>query len=62
MVTQSGKLREGAKDIFEARIFHATHPDGTPVESYITLTSEAGASAFVPAPPTTVSLIESMRF
>ena len=42
VVTQSGKLREGAKDIFEARIFHATHPDGTPVESYI-LTSEAGA-------------------
>ena len=30
------------KDIFEARIFHATHPDGSPVESYI-LTSEAGA-------------------
>jgi hypothetical protein len=42
VVTQSGKLREGARDIFEARVFHATHPDGTPVESYI-LTSEAGA-------------------
>lgn len=42
VVTQSGKLREGARDIFEARIFSAKHPDGAPVESYI-LTSEAGA-------------------
>lgn len=42
VVTQSGKLRDGARDIFEASIFHAKHPDGTPVESYI-LTSEAGA-------------------
>lgn len=42
VVTQSGTLRDGARDIFEATIFHAKHPDGTPVESYI-LTSEAGA-------------------
>ena len=35
VVTQSGKLREGARDIFEARIFSAKHPDGAPVESYI---------------------------
>ena len=42
VVTQSGNLRDGARDIFEARIFNAKHPDGSPVESYI-LTSEAGA-------------------
>ena len=42
VVTQSGKLRPGARDVFEARVFSATHPDGSPVESHV-LTSEAGA-------------------
>ena len=41
IVTQSGNA--GADhDVFEANVFHAKHPDGTPLESYI-LTSRTGA-------------------
>jgi len=41
VVSQSGNA--GAKyDLFEARIFHALHPDGSALEAYI-LTSHAGA-------------------
>jgi hypothetical protein len=41
IVTRSGNA--GAEhDIFDARIFHAKHPDGAPLESYI-LTSNTGA-------------------
>ncbi len=42
VVSQSGEHRPPANDLFQARVFSATHPDGTPVETYV-LTSEAGA-------------------
>lgn len=40
VITQSGK--ESSPDILDARVFHATHPDGSPIEAYI-LTSRTGA-------------------
>ncbi len=43
VVSQSGEHRPPANDLFQARIFSAVHPDGTPVETYV-LTSEAGAA------------------
>ena len=43
VVSQSGEHRPPANDIFQARVFSAVHPDGTPVETYV-LTSEAGAA------------------
>jgi len=43
VVSQSGEHRPPANDLFQARIFNAVHPDGTPVETYV-LTSEAGAA------------------
>ncbi len=43
VVSQSGEHRPPANDLFQARVFSAVHPDGTPVETYI-LTSEAGAA------------------
>lgn len=42
VVSQSGEQRPGSPDLLAARIFRATHPDGTPVETCI-LTSDAGA-------------------
>jgi hypothetical protein len=42
IVTQSGNAGLD-HDIFEARVFHEKHPDGTPLESYI-LTSRTGAA------------------
>jgi len=42
VVSQSGEHRSPANDLFQARVFSATHPDGSPVETYV-LTSEAGA-------------------
>jgi hypothetical protein len=42
VVSQSGEHRPPANDLFQARVFSALHPDGTPVETYV-LTSEAGA-------------------
>lgn len=42
VVSQSGEHRPPANDLFQARLFSALHPDGTPVETYV-LTSEAGA-------------------
>lgn len=43
VVSQSGEHRPPANDLFQARIFSAVHPDGSPVETYV-LTSEAGAA------------------
>lgn len=42
VVSQSGEHRPPARDLFEARIFSAKHPDGSPVEVHV-LTSETGA-------------------
>ncbi len=42
VVSQSGEHRPPANDLFQARVFSARHPDGTPVETYV-LTSVAGA-------------------
>jgi riboflavin biosynthesis pyrimidine reductase len=41
IVTQSGNAGVD-HDVFDARVFHAKHPDGNPLESYI-LTSHTGA-------------------
>jgi hypothetical protein len=41
-ISASGRIRDGAADILDARMFHDTHPDGSAMESYV-LTSEAGA-------------------
>ena len=43
IVSQSGEHRPPANDLFQARVFSARHPDGTPLETYV-LTSEAGAA------------------
>lgn len=47
VVSQSGEHRPPAADIFDARVFHATHPDGSPVETHV-LTSETGAARMRP--------------
>lgn len=47
VVSQSGEHRPPAHDLFEARVFSAKHPDGSPVETYV-LTSEAGAARMRP--------------
>jgi hypothetical protein len=47
VVSQSGEHRPPAADIFDARVFHASHPDGSPVEAYV-LTSERGAERMRP--------------
>ena len=43
VVSQSGEHRPPANDLFAASVFTATHPDGSPIETYV-LTSEAGAA------------------
>ena len=47
VVSQSGEHRPPASDLFEARVFSARHPDGSPLEAYV-LTSEAGAARMRP--------------
>ena len=47
VVSQSGEHRPPAHDVFDARVFSAKHPDGSPVETYV-LTSEAGAERMRP--------------
>jgi len=42
VITRSGDAKSGENDFLKARIFTATHADGTPLECYI-LTSEEGA-------------------
>ncbi|HYC00714.1 MAG TPA: hypothetical protein VEC57_16395 [Candidatus Limnocylindrales bacterium] len=42
VVSQSGEHKMGTADIFDARIFHDRHPDGSAIEVLV-LTSEAGA-------------------
>ncbi|HYC54263.1 MAG TPA: hypothetical protein VEL28_04920 [Candidatus Binatia bacterium] len=42
VVSQSGEHKSGTPDIFDARIFHDRHPDGSAIEVLV-LTSESGA-------------------
>ncbi len=41
-ISASGRIRDGAPDLLDARMFSDSHPDGSAMESYV-LTSEAGA-------------------